>query len=427
MRNLYKQLAVLTLALFAFGIAWGQGSPNYQGGLKVKLNEEGSKYFRLIVWHQFWATQSLNEGAEFDPAFSLRRSRFLMYSQLNKRFLILTHFGLNTLNTARMGALSPADPGITVPGRGFNGSFFLHDAWVEYTVAPKKLYIGAGLHYWNGVSRLTNQSTLNIMTLDAPLSNWFTIGITDQFARHMGIYAKGKLGKLDYRISVNEAVNTPILGQANAGQADVASFYGNVNKPGGGKIVSGYFTYEFLEQEGNTLPYFVGTYLGTKKVFNIGAGFFNHFNGTTTIAGGDTTINNALSLGFDVFYDTPLGDNGSALTLYGVAYLHDWGENVYGGLASTGSGTVIYTQAGYVLPDFSEKVRLQPYVALSLHSLDAWENLPESSASELKLGANLYMEGHHAKITAEYVSSTLGTTPLPTPSNQLRIQAMLWF
>ncbi|MFN3876037.1 MAG: porin, partial [Flavobacteriales bacterium] len=36
---------------------------------------------------------------------------------------------------------------------------------------------------------------------------------------------------------------------------------------------AGYLMWQFLEQESNVLPFTVGTYVGTKKVFNIGAGF----------------------------------------------------------------------------------------------------------------------------------------------------------
>ena len=66
----------------------------------------------------------------------------------------------------------------------------MHDAWTEYAIIPSKLHIGTGLHYWNGVSRMASASTLNFMTLDAPIHNWFNIEATDQFARQLGIYAK---------------------------------------------------------------------------------------------------------------------------------------------------------------------------------------------------------------------------------------------
>ena len=51
---------------------------------------------------------------------------------------------------------------------------YMHDVWTEFMLVPKKLYIGTGLHYWNGVSRMANASTLNFMTLDAPIFNWYT-------------------------------------------------------------------------------------------------------------------------------------------------------------------------------------------------------------------------------------------------------------
>jgi hypothetical protein len=61
MNKLYKTLAITILALFAcVSSVQAQGSPDYTGGLKVKLNEDGSKYFRLITWHQMWATSNLS-------------------------------------------------------------------------------------------------------------------------------------------------------------------------------------------------------------------------------------------------------------------------------------------------------------------------------------------------------------------------------
>ena len=46
------------------------------------------------------------------------------------------------------------------------------------------------------------------------------------------------------------------------------------NPQGPNHVCQGYFSYEFLDQESNVLPFNVGTYLGTKRVFNIGTGFF---------------------------------------------------------------------------------------------------------------------------------------------------------
>ncbi len=125
-------------------------SPDYEGGLKITLNDEGTKYLRFLTWHQTWATFS---GVQVD--FRLRRSRFLAFAKINERFLILTHFGVNNLRTKEMTTAAP------LPSASGNGCFFMHDTWADITVFKGLLNVGGGLHYWNGISRLNNQSTLN--------------------------------------------------------------------------------------------------------------------------------------------------------------------------------------------------------------------------------------------------------------------------
>jgi hypothetical protein len=127
--------------------------------------------------------------------FNVRRARVLMYAQINKDFLILTHFGLNSLNANNL----------TPTVKGESSQFFLHDLWTQYSLGTDHA-IGGGLHYWNGISRLNNQSTLNIMTLDNQRQAWATLGLSDQFARHIGFYAKGAIDKFQYRVSINEAM-----------------------------------------------------------------------------------------------------------------------------------------------------------------------------------------------------------------------------
>ena len=59
------------------------------------------------------------------------------------------------------------------------------------------LHVGGGLHYWNGVSRLSSNSTLNFYDNGMRLFfNWFNIEVTDQFARQFGVYAKGQIRKI---------------------------------------------------------------------------------------------------------------------------------------------------------------------------------------------------------------------------------------
>ena len=237
--------------------------------LTLKLNDDGSKYVRFIMWHQFWVsatqnnpgTRNLNgeliDGTGSESGWStdiaLRRSRFLMYAQISPRFLILTHWGINN-QSAINGATAPSGPNATTSAsnQGKKPQLFIHDAWTEYEILKNKLYLGAGIHYWNGVSRLSSQSTLNFMTMDAPIFNWHNIEATDQFARQFGVYAKGQIGKLDYRVAINKPF---VNGTAPAAVArnSVATNVINENY-----ATSGYFDWMFWDKEKKKLTFFFG-------------------------------------------------------------------------------------------------------------------------------------------------------------------------
>ena len=255
-------IATLTVTFLLLGSSvMGQGSPDYSGGFKVKLNESGSKYFRTISWAQVQARYQDNDAVnsfgneESNLDFSLRRARILTFAQITDRFLILTHFGLNSLNANNMHPV----------GKSNSAQLFFHGMWAQWSVGSKHA-VGAGLHYWNGISRLNNQSTLNIMTLDNNRQSWATIGLSDQFARHMGLYGKGSFGKLQYRIAINEAI-TNGLNVNGVPMPDVATYNGRAILGGkkAGKNFSGYFDFNFLDQESNFLPYKVGFLLGRQE------------------------------------------------------------------------------------------------------------------------------------------------------------------
>ena len=411
-----KTLLLIFISLFTSGLAFSQGYSEYEGGLKVKLDEKGDKYFRFITWHQVWLRYNQNnsgstrvgQAQDATTDVGLRRSRFLMYAQLDKRFLILTHFGINNQNAMSGGYLGTD---------GKKPQLYMHDAWLDYTVFSKYLHIGGGLHYWNGLSRLTNASTLNLMTMDAPILNWATIEATDQFARKLGIFAKGKFGKLAYQVAVNDPFET------NTGNA-IALERANYNPGNVSKVLEGYFQYEFWDAESNLLPYRVGSYLGTKKVFNIGAGFINNNKAMwATNTTGDTVLHDMNLFSVDAFLDLPL-KKGGAITAYTAAYFNDFGPNnvrnigilnpadgstVSGSLRGNsfptlGTGTSIYTQVGYMLPKKNEQLVWQPYAAFIYSD---FEGLKDSNGQQVPvtvfdLGLNMFLAGHHSKLTLNY-------------------------
>lgn len=401
---------LVTFLLLIGGLAYAQEEEkeDVYKPLTLLLSEDGKNYIRFIMWHQLWvATNDISGDADLQLNASVRRSRFLAFAQMSDRFLILTHWGLNSLNDANLSAT----------GKGSSSQLFLHAAWGELKV-NNKLYIGAGLHYWNGISRITSASTLNFMTLDNYRQSWATLGLTDQFARHLGVYAKGEIGRLQYQVALNNAL-TDALGSGGTLVQDVATYDGKRVFPSEANAVQqGYFMYQFKDKESNKLPYRVGTYLGRKDVFNIGAGFYRHGNGTLSLdAAGDTIQHDVMLFAADVFLDKPMGDG--AITAYGAAYFNDYGPNYTLG-QTYGTGTNLYLSAGYLLPSQSTKLRLQPYVAFGNQNFEAFDN----AGNNLNIGLNFFFNGHNSKLTGEFVSSQAGYNgdTAPDRANIIRLQ-----
>lgn len=369
--------------------------------LTLNLNSDGSKYIRFIMWGQFWLSGANNSAGDFTVTPSLRRVRFMAYAQVSQRFLILMHFGVNSLNQANMN---------TTGNAALGPQLFLHGAWSEFAVVQKKLYIGGGLHYWSGISRLTNSSTLNFLTLDNYRRAWSVLGLTDQFARHLGVYAKGQLGRFAYRL----AANSPLVNSLDVARIpgdtirESTTLYTSKYEYSQGNITGlnsaawsyqGYFEFMLFDKESDKLPYKVGTYLGKKKVLNIGAGFFYHPNGSLTYNADSIFVQNNVShIAVDVFYDTPLGSGG--LTAYGAYYMFDYGPEYKLG-QTYGTGNSILVQVGYLAPNFSNKISLQPYVAYNTANFKAFDN----SGSAVRAGVNMFMDGHHSKLTLEYTTT----------------------
>ncbi|WP_296384258.1 hypothetical protein [Winogradskyella sp.] len=402
-----QTLLLIGLCLASFQFMNAQGSPDYTGGLKMKFNEDGTKYLRVISWAQMQA--NYNDDVPDTSSklnFNLRRARVLMFSQINDKFLILTHFGLNSLNS---NTLHPV-------GKGDGAQLFMHDVWVQYKLG-KDHTLGGGLHYFNGISRLNNQSTLNIMTLDNNRQSWSTIGLSDQFARHIGVFAKGKFGKLQYRVAINDAITNGL--DARDPEDGGAAVYGGkrlIGSKDAGKAYAAYFEYNFLDQESNFLPFKVGTYLGGKKVFNVGAGFFLHPSGSVSLDGTELVAEDVSIFAVDAFYDAPLGDDGSAITAYATFQSNDYGKDYF--FSAYGTGSMIYSHVGYVFAGDKAKTRFQPYVSYGTNSYDAVDD----NRNILGIGVNAYMSGHNSKLTLEYKNQKFGNSDAGTVS----LQAMIY-
>lgn len=379
----------------------------------LKLSDDGSKYLRFILWHQVWAnTNNLSvEGQKTQVSTSIRRSRILAYAQISPRILILTHFGLNSLNTGNLTAL------------GNNGNapqLFLHGAWLEYKINDQ-LYLGSGLHYWKGLTRLSSESTLNFLTLDQsrPFIHWHSLGITDQFARHLGLYAKGQIGKFDYRVALNNPGTNPMGAGQNYGITPTPLTYSgtlNANEAGdptGNTIVEGYLRMNLFDKESTKLPYNVGTYLGEKKVLALGAGFFAHPNGMYNTE--NNRHGHVLHAAVDAFLDIPT--EAGALSAYTSFIAFDYGDNYVSRWA--GTGNAFYGHLGY----YVKSAKIMPYAALQRSNYDGFTG----PVTALDVGMNYFINGHHAKLTLEY--HRINNDPREDRNNnvsQIRLQAHIF-
>ncbi|MBL8940975.1 MAG: hypothetical protein JNM69_40905, partial [Archangium sp.] len=317
--------------------------------------------------------------------------------------------------------------------------FFVHEAVVQFEAVKDALFVGAGLHYQNGISRMSSASTLNFLMMDAPIVNWPTIDGTDQFARNLGLYAKGQLNRLDYRIALNHPLS--VVGEPAAGSI---GFNPHANTLEG----QFYVAMQFLDKESNVLPYTVGTYLGSKRVFNVGAGA--QFQPQAMLAmssdGMTKTPYNLLITGVDAFVDLPI-DGAGALTAYAVWYHQDFGPNYLrnvgvmnvgaGGVSLNGGGNAapligtgehFFAEAGWLLPWQPGGLRLQPSVGVQTSLFQAYA----TPAVITDLGFNLYVFGHHGKVTLNWKNRPIFTPGPDKPvesarRNEIVLQTAAYF
>lgn len=456
-----KILTFIGLALISSSL-YSQGSPDYGNGLKLNLNPEGDKYVRFILWNQIWLRNTeMNPGTMVSDEATTnswnignRRLRALAYAQITKRYMVLMHFGINNQTFINGGA--PGTTGTGGNGNGKKPQLFFHDAWNEYAVvlpgeAGKfSLSLGAGLHYYMGLSRMTMASTLNFLTVDSPIFTWPLIDNSDQFARQMGMFAKGKYGKLEYRFSLNKPFAT------NIAPVDVTNPAARVAVDNNGNpefSKAGYVEYQFLDSESNLLPFKVGSYLGTKKVFNLGAGFYHQKDGTRTSVNSQIEKHDIALYAIDAFADLPIGNakNKMAISAYAGFYNYNFGPNYLRNLGimnvgsnnpnfigdkaiagagnlqpMIGSGNIYYLQAGLLLPSNAEKpkIRIQPFAAYTNKNFKALEN----SSSQFDVGANWFIDGHHAKLTTQYSTRPTYTSASaePKPKGEFILQFQIY-
>ncbi|WP_073093798.1 hypothetical protein [Cyclobacterium lianum] len=407
---------LLFLTMFGFNASAQEGKKDEgKSDLTFFLNEDGSQYVKATFLNQIWLRNTWNnpgttvdgypETNTFD--IGLRRTRIQLFGKISDKVFFYTQFGNNNL---------------TYLGERKQGLFF-HDALGELELVENKLSIGAGLTGWNGVSRYASPSIGSILSLDAPLYQQTTNDATDQFLRKYSAYIKGKLGKLDYRM----AMSKPMAISRSTIQPDSPGENALFAATPPGLQWHGYYMYQFREQESNLTSYNTGSYLGSKSVFNLGAGFLFQKDAMwiQDVPEGMVTFSNLSLFAVDVFYDQPLDrERGTALTAYAAFHSNDYGKNYIrnlgvmnpaNGIGASGSfngagnsfpmmgtGQTYYGQLGYLMKRdlLADWGTLQPFVTSQLSLFDGLDD----PMFMYEYGLNWLIKGNQTKLSVHYQS-----------------------
>ena len=128
---LQKTIALaLTILCSGSLLAQGNANPGVDHSYKpmmMKLDEKGTKFIRLITWHQMWITHTSNNPGTLDvngepqksaTDMSIRRSRFLIQAQISPRFMIISHWGINNQSFINGGSAGSLGTGASATGQG---------------------------------------------------------------------------------------------------------------------------------------------------------------------------------------------------------------------------------------------------------------------------------------------------------------------
>ncbi|MBI1769841.1 MAG: hypothetical protein HYR67_15860 [Bacteroidetes bacterium] len=399
--------------------------------LRLKLNDDGSHYIKATFSNQTWVrfndsnpgTTVLGDATSQTFDIGLRRTRFQLYGLLTDHVTFYFQLGQNNFNF--LGGQNTSNTG------NRKNQFFIHDALGEYKIKKGSdlLYLGGGLTITNGLSRFSQPSISTIMSLDVPVFAQATVDQTDEFSRKMSVYARGQIGRLDYRIVMSDPFPVTSNGTISAPSlAPIspinAGFAGDQHH----KQYQGFFSWNFFDKESHVTPYMTGTYLGKKKVLNLEAGFITQHNATWI--GASTTDPNRQYYDMNLwsvaaFYDAPRNlERGTAWNAYAGYFHTDYGSrylryngsmnpangtNIGGAPSNSfgnafpmfGTGNVFYGQVGYLMKKDllgEGNGTLMPYLTVQSAKYDRLDK----QMNVYDVGVNWLIKGHNAKLTLDY-------------------------
>jgi len=431
----FLSLALTIMLLAGFNPLYSQEDDNWPK-LRVNLSDDGSSYFGIMMNNQVWTRYIWNNpdknGVEqySDMDLGVRRSRLTLYTSLMDKAMIFTQIGYDGM-TYR----SERKPGIN-----------LYNVEVEYFLLGDALHLGFGFDAKNGISRYSSNKNFEFLVVDAPGFTSPVGGTFDDFGRQLGIFARGSISKLNYRL----AITKPFEYGIDSVSSPVTTERINENF-----AIKSYFEWQFFDRENATFQQMTMNNLGRGKLLNVGMGFYYHpeamlveaekdlstvdpFIAALLIAAGQqdrlyemadyypSQISDIFVAAADVFIDMPTRKGGAVTgyfgyyyNFFGPNYLRSFGRMNVSKMSAEdalpqgpgnseweiGTGHIVRGEFGYLLPGSDLKNRFQPYGAFTLKKL---EGLGEASA-QFDAGINWLMYGHNLKWTLQYSSRPVYT------------------
>lgn len=407
------------------------------GELKIYLNSKEDQWLKFLISSQIWFRSidnnpgTLVNGVPQEQTYDagIRRMRLIIQSQVTPFYSVFLQMGINNQSF-----ISGGGTGTGNNGAGKKPPFFFHDAYNELALIPRNdfqtgkpnknnLYLGAGLHSWNGVSRLTNASTTKMLAGDIPIFNFPAIEIADQFSRQLGIFVHGEFDRINYRFSVNKPFATNLTPVVAGAAVD--------NNQSGKLSFSGYAFYQFFNKEITVTSFLPGNNLAAKKVFNLGAGFYSTKEGTQSQPTENVFESHDVNVfGADLYTELPIGikNKEMGLTLYSVYYNYNFGpgyirvvgllnpgmsdpqfkgQKAFEGPGNNrvlmGTGNIWFSQIGFVLPKFSNILKVQSFFNYALKDMKALNQ----TGSYYDVGTNFYLYGQNTRIVTQYSTRPL--------------------
>jgi hypothetical protein len=378
-------------------------------GLVHNFTADGKYFIKFSTTLEFWTrVLQYNPGTKSPSGDDIKNDFDIVLRRLTAPLIIkLDRFvGLAMLGTGTQTYSASISPYTTS-----KPSLYFYEIWGSYEFVKEKLRLGYGLSLYKGLSRYSSATASRTLGADVPMLSAPDVLTTEQTARHLGIFAAGNIGILNYRMILGKpflvnSANRPAFGLNKA--ADV---------PNSHYTAQGYFALQFLEKEVNFLPFFSGTYVGKKKIFNIGGGFSSHPKATQSVnESQDTVTHNEFHYAIDLFLEYPF-KSGACLTLYSAFFNYNYGPNylMNGGVGNVlittaspnsgisepnyGTGKAFASQVAWLFPKvFGKSGRLQVYYEGNYMFFDALND----AAMHHNIGATYYILGHNLKFTGQY-------------------------